>query len=70
MKKLLYSQLQKKHGGQFVARQGSKILAWGTTLRALRKALTAKRIAYTRKVTIGYVDPRGAACVYSLPLPV
>ena len=64
MKKLLYSQLQKKHGGQFVARRGSKVLAWGRTLRVLHRTLAAKGIAYTDKVTIGYADPHGVARKY------
>jgi len=70
MKKIAYSQLQKKYGGRFIARQGSRVLAWAPTVKSLLRTLNAKGIAYTDKITIGFVDPRGAICVYRIFLPL
>ncbi len=68
MKKTAYAQWQKKYGGQFIARKGSKVLAWASSLKSLRKVLEAKGISYTGDITIGYVDPLGAICVYRISL--
>lgn len=70
MKKVSYMKFQKKHGGQFIARKGAKILAAGKTLGNLRKEMKAKGIPYTNDITIGYVDPRGAVSVYPLSLSI
>jgi hypothetical protein len=70
VKRFAYAQLQKKYGGRFIARKGSTVLAWAPTVKSLLKTLNTKGIAYTEKVTIGYVDPRGAICVYRISLPV
>jgi len=70
MKKTAYSKLQKKYGGQFVARRGSRVLASAPSLGSLKKTLKTKGIPYTSKITIGYIDPQGVVCVYRVSVPL
>jgi hypothetical protein len=70
MNQSTYSQFQKKYGGCFIARRGSKVLAWAPSLKKLRGVLRERGILHKNDVAIGYIDPRGAVCVYQVSLPV
>jgi len=59
-----YAKLQRRYGGKFVARQDGKVLASGATYRELLHALTKRRLN-RRRVSVGYVPPKGAICIYA-----
>jgi hypothetical protein len=64
VKAISYAKLQHRYGGKFVARQDGKVLASGATYRKLLQALTKRRLN-RRHVSVGYVPPKGAICIYA-----
>lgn len=63
IKTVAYAKLQRRYGGKFIARHDGKVLASGTTYRALLKAMTQRRLD-RRAVIVGYVPPKDAICIY------
>jgi len=64
VKAISYAKLQRRYGGKFVARQDGKVLASGTTYPQLLDAITKRRLN-RRQVSVAYVPPKGAICIYA-----
>lgn len=63
IKAVSYAKLQRRYGGKFIARTDGKVLASGATYPALLKAIR-KRALNRKALTIGYVPPKDAICIY------
>ncbi len=63
MRAISYAKLQRRYGGQFIARQDGKVLASGTTYRRLLQAIRKRRLN-RRRLIVGYVPPKDAICIY------
>jgi hypothetical protein len=59
-----YAKLQRRFGGQFIARSNGKVLASGATYRKLLDTLRKHRVSRAR-VVVGYVPPKDAICIYA-----
>ena len=56
---------ERRHGGKYIARIGDKVLASGSTYPALLEALRKRRLK-RETLTVGYVPPYKAICIYDL----
>jgi hypothetical protein len=63
VKAISYARLQRRYGGQFIARQNGKVLASGSTYQELLQAIR-KRQLNRLELIIGYVPPKDAICIY------
>lgn len=63
MKKEVYIQLQKRYGGQFIARQNGSVLVHANTYTKLLREIEKQRVD-RRKLLVEYVEPRDSICVY------
>ena len=63
VKVISYAKLQRRYGGQFIARENGKVLASGKTYRQLLQALRKRRLSRQRLI-VGYVPPQKAICIY------
>lgn len=59
-----YAKLQRRYGGQFIAREDGKVLASGNTYRQLLQAIR-KRHLNRQTLIVGYVPPKKAICIYT-----
>lgn len=59
-----YAQIRKKFGGQFIAREQDKVLAFGKTLKSLFKNMKEKHISHEGSVSVGYVPSKNTVHVY------
>lgn len=64
MRAVSYAKLQRRYGGQFIARENGKVLASGTTYRQLLLAISKRRLNRQRLI-VGYVPPEDAICIYA-----
>jgi hypothetical protein len=64
MKAISYARLQRRYGGQFIARQNGKVLASGATYQQLLRAISKRRMSRQRLI-VGYVPPKDAICIYA-----
>ena len=60
-----YAKLQRRYGGKFIARENGNVRASGETYPALLKAIRKRRLK-RQALTIGYVPPKKAICIYRL----
>ena len=65
LKAVSYEKLQPRYGGKFIAREDGKVLASGTTYRALLQAIRKRRLD-RQALIVGYVPPKKAICIYAL----
>lgn len=65
MKILPYIQLQEKFGGKFIARSNGHVVAIGSTYKSLLNKIAKKHLRRD-KLTIAYIHPKGALCVYRI----
>lgn len=64
IKTVSYAKLQRRFGGQFIARTNGHVLASARTYRQLLKAMQQQHLN-RRHVIIGYVPPKDAICIYA-----
>ena len=64
LKAVSYAKLQRRYGGQFIARQDGTVLASGTTYRQLLHAISKRRLN-RQQLIVGYVPPQDAICIYA-----
>ena len=67
MAQVSYLKLQKKYGGQFIARRGRQVLAHAKSMGGLFKILRSKGISYGPSIRIARIHPADAVCIYVLP---
>jgi hypothetical protein len=63
VKAISYAKLQRRYGGQFIARENGKVLAAGKTYAALLQAIR-KHHLNRQALIVGYVPPHNAVCIY------
>ncbi len=64
LKAVAYTKLQRRYGGKFVARENGKVLASGSTYRALLRAISKRRLNRPQLI-VGYIPPKNAICIYA-----
>lgn len=67
MLKTNYMRLQEKYGGKFVATIKGKVIAYADDSEKLVKMIKNK-FEKNKNLTIGYIEPKGAICVYRVSL--
>ena len=63
VKAISYAKLQRRYGGQFIARQDGKVLASGVTYRELLRVIQRRQLN-RQALIIGYIPPQKAICIY------
>ena len=63
MSEIDYSTLQKKYGGQYIARNSSEILFHTSTYDELDDLITKSKLDISQLI-IEYIEPTNIVCVY------
>ncbi len=64
MKTISYARLQERYSGEYIARNGARVLEHAGTYTRLMKRLAQKHIDRTT-LSIGFVPPKSAICIYA-----